>query len=87
MPIWLFSQENLVALYYKFIFILFVYLTWTIACSHFLHVPYHKKLNFSAFLDYFHFKLRLFYKVSKMKTWQVVIDRVYSGTQKAGIPF
>ena len=29
----------------------------------------------------FHFKLQLFYKKSKMKTWQIVIDGIQSGTK------
>ena len=29
----------------------------------------------------FHFKLQLFYKKSKMKTWQIVIGGTYSGTK------
>ena len=45
------------------------------------HFIFHQSLLTMCMIA-FHFKLQLFYKESKMKTWQVVIGGTQSGIQK-----
>ena len=42
---------------------------------------FHKLLLIMCIIA-FHFKLQLFYKESKIKTWKVMIGETSSGTQK-----